>query len=180
MDEDGEYDYPVDFDPPTILKLVDPSEKQTVKLHVDFTEPPFEGGQGRNWTFDTLGYASGFGGIPWDILLGKGTRIEYSVNLLYRLNVEDRPRVKFDDFWFHEPSTQYFEGKVYLNQHRYVLRENEEDDGLLELSPEVGVSFMLLLIIGLTGSWLHLKRKFGFIGTRTDNESVEWEIPGSK
>jgi len=181
VDEDGEYDYPEDFNIPDIISRLVPAHEQIVMIRIDFTQAPFENAKGRNWTFDTSGYAYGVGGVFWDLLIGKGTRIEYQVNMDYRLNAKERPRIPYDGFWFEEPSSQYFEGKVYINQNWYVLRDKDGGDNGFELSAETGVSLMLLLVLGLTGSWLYLKRKFGFIGELTPtDESVEWEMPGEK
>jgi serine protease AprX len=180
VDEDGEYDYPGDLTIPTVIQAINPSEKQTVRLDIDFTEEEFENYKGRNWTFDTLGYGWGIGGIFWDPLIGKGTRIDYSMDLQYRLDVEDDPRIPFSDFWFDDPSTQYYDGKIRLQQNWYVIEDKDDEDTFLDLSPEVGISFMLILVVLLTGGWLNLKRKFGFIGSRPDNDSVEWEIPENK
>jgi len=176
VDEDGEYDYPDQIDIPNVINSPDPTEEQEIIINIDFTETVFQNGTGRNWTFDAMGFAYGVGGIFLDLLIGKGTRIEYNVNLKFRLDANEKPKVPFRDFWFDEPSSQYVEGKVYLNQHWYVLKGNNDSDDAFDLSAETGAAMILILVFGLTGSWLYLKKKFGLLGIPED-DSVEWEIP---
>ena len=179
VNEDGQYDYPEQINIPTVIGGIDPSEKQTVTIRIDFTIDPFTDARGRNWTFDTFGYAYGIGGVYLDFFMGKGTRIEYQVDLLYRMNPDRKPRIGFLDYRFHEPSSQYYEGKITLRQQWYVLSEKKDEDEIWgELSPGIGVSLILLLAVGLAASWLQVQRKFGFIGIRPDQDNVRWEIPG--
>ena len=180
VDEDGEPDYPEESLIPDTIMISDPTAKQSTWIRIDFTASPFDGARDRNWTFDTMGYAYGIGGLYWDILVGKGTRIAYNVDMRYRLDAEEKPRIPYDGFSFGEPSSQYFDGKVHIKQNWYVLRGQDDDDDLFDLSPEIGVSMILLFVIGLTASWLVLKRRFGFIGPVPDNDSVEWEMPEIK
>ncbi|MCK4615066.1 MAG: S8 family serine peptidase, partial [Thermoplasmata archaeon] len=156
VDEDGEYDYP-DQHPiiPDPTRIIDPTKEQEVIVHIDFSSAPFAGARGRNWTFDVLGYAGGIG------FIGKGARNEYDMRLIFRLDADEKPKIPYTDFWFEEPSSQYYEGKVYLNQNWYVLKAKDDSDDDFKLSAEVGVAMMLIIALGLTGSWLYLKKKFG-------------------
>ena len=177
VDGDGNHDYPMEaVEIPNDINAFDPTEEQTVKIPISFNSDPFMNARGRNWTFNMMGYAYGIGGAFWDLLIGKGTRMAYHVDIQLRVNAEDKPKIPYAGFWFEEQSTQYFEGKTYIHQNWYVLKDRDNGDDDFILSAETGISLVLILILGLTASWLHLKKKFGLLSLPMEEEGVEWEI----
>ncbi len=155
VDDDGTYEYPFsDVHIPDLDALLSMEETVVVEYTVNFAQGPWEQNMGRNWTFDVIGYAMGVGTI------GKGARNEFTFDLLFRLDADERPRVPYDYFTFEEPSSQYYNGKVYLEQNWFILKEKPDTDDDFKISTEVGISMVLLIVIGLTGGWLFVRRKF--------------------
>ena len=164
VDGDGNYDYPEQHPiVPDFTRILNPAQEQKVVVRIDFSSPPFEGKKGRNWTFDVAGYGFGTG-------TGKGARNEYSVKLTFRLDATKHPYVPFVNYRFEEPSSQYYKGSIRLYQEWFVLREKKSEGNGLSLSTELATSMLLIAALGITGTYLYSKKKFGLWETRKEEE----------